>query len=201
MPKIDQFEQVQLDEDHAVFMGRLRNKLIPTDSEFETLWTLHPTERPTIKIHGKDVRIPRWQQAYGRDYRFSGTISSALPIPDQLKPYIEWAQETIDSRLNGMLLNWYDGALGHYIGKHRDSNKGIIANTPYVTISLGESRVFRFQKWRGMERLDLIGEHGSVIVIPYHVNKAWTHAVPKTTRAKARRVSITVRAFENEKVV
>ena len=72
-------------------------------------------------MHGRFVKIPRWQQAYGVDYRFSGKVSKALPIPVLLTPLVVWAKNQIDDRLNGMLLNWYDADLGHYIGRHRDS--------------------------------------------------------------------------------
>ena len=166
MADLDELEQVRLDEDNAVFVGRLAENLLPTSTEFDALWALHPSNPPVITMHGKEVPLPRWQQAYGRDYRFSGSVSSALAIPDQLSPYLDWACEIIDPRLNGMLLNWYDGALGHYIGKHRDSTIGLGFDTPLVTICFGESRVFRFQKWRSTERIDLMTENGTVIVIP-----------------------------------
>jgi hypothetical protein len=132
----------------CVYVGRLPQDLIPDNAAFDRLWDLHPAEYPQILIHGRLVRTPRWQQSYGHDYRYSGQENAALPIPDQLIPYREFARSAIDSRLNGLLLNWYDGQLGHYIGHHRDITTGLIPGSPIVTISLGEDRVFRLKPWK-----------------------------------------------------
>ena len=119
--------------------------LIPSTVEFEALWNLHPEDFHEIMMHGRLVKTPRWQQAFGKDYHYTRSTNKALPVPDMLEPYSAWAQKHIDAQLNGILLNWYDGSLGHYIGKHRDSTKNMIKGAPIVTISLGEERVFRLR--------------------------------------------------------
>lgn len=191
------FRSLSLDDANTAFLGEIPVDLIPTEIAFDRLWDLHPEQSPVIAMHGKRIAIPRWQRAFGRDYRFSGLTSPALPIPAELNQFLIWSKRTINPALNGLLLNWYDGAKGHYIGKHRDSRKGLVTGAPIVTISLGEERPFRFQKWRSTERVDIAAQNGSVIIIPDHVNQSWTHAVPKTVRAKGRRVSITLRAFDD----
>lgn len=179
-----------------VFLGTLPEALKVQGDAFENLWNLHPGERPVIHMHGKRVAIPRWQLAYGRDYHFSGTTSRALPIPPAVEPLLEWARANIDGRVDGVLVNWYDGTLGHYIGAHRDSTRGIIVSSPYVTLSFGEERTMRFRPWKGRGFLDIPAVHGSVIVIPYTTNESWTHEVPRTKRARGRRISLTLRAFD-----
>ena len=156
---------------------------------------LHPPEPPRIHLHGRRVALPRWQEAYGRDYHFSGATKAAQPVPALLQPYLDWAQGAVDRRLNGLLLNWYDGTLGHYIGAHRDSRRDMVEDAPIVTLSLGEARVMRFRRWKGAERIDLPLDHGSVLVLPYAANLAWTHEIVKSARARGRRISITLRAF------
>ena len=64
---------------------------------------------------------------------------------EELLPVLEWSRSEIHDGLNGVLLNWYDGTLGHYIGKHRDSTTNMVSGTPIVTVSLGEARVFRLR--------------------------------------------------------
>lgn len=163
---------------------------------FDGLWDLHPKEFPEILIHGRRVKTPRWGKAFGRDYRFSGQLAQADPIPSLLEPVLDWVRNTIDERLNGLLLNWYDGSLGHYIGKHRDKTTGMIAGTPIVTVSFGEARVFRLRKWKGTETIDFVAENGSVFVVSYGMNKRWTHEIPKSKRYGGKRASVTFRAFE-----
>ena len=67
--------------------------------------------------------------------------------------------DTVDDRLNGLLLNWYDGRLGHYIGKHRDSRVNMIHGAPIVTISLGEERSFRLAPWRRPDQDTVVIAH------------------------------------------
>ena len=43
-------------------------------------------------------KATKTQQAYGRDYQFSGTVSPALPVPTLLAPYLAWAKAAIDPR-------------------------------------------------------------------------------------------------------
>ena len=98
--------------------------------------------------------------------------------------------------MNGVLFNWYDGSLDHYIGAHRDSTTNMHEGAPIVTVSLGQVRVFRLRPWKGKGFRDFDALDGMVFVMPYSTNKAWTHDVPKAKRFQDRRISITFRAFE-----
>jgi alkylated DNA repair dioxygenase AlkB len=199
------FPELQFHPLHAgkgFFATVLPVELLLSAAQFNTLWNLHPSEFPEIKMHGRVVKIPRWQQAYGADYRFSGQVSKALPIPELLTPLIVWAKNQIDGRLNGMLLNWYNADLGHYIGRHRDSTASMICGAPIVTISFGESRLFRLRPWRensGNLKWDFIVKNGSIILIPFETNLAFTHEIARSCSDRGRRISVTLRAFETNR--
>ncbi|OWK40401.1 2OG-Fe(II) oxygenase [Fimbriiglobus ruber] len=145
---------------------------------------------------GGPVQTPRWQQAYGADYHYTGRTNTALPVPPVLEPLREWVRQSIDPRLNALLLNWYDGP-GHYIGPHHDSTKDMVPDSPIVTLSFGETRVFRLTRGRGGEKelRDFEASNGVVFVLPFATNLAWKHAVPKSARYCGRRISVTLRAF------
>ena len=179
----------------AFHVGRLPDALVWSPAEFALAWELHPEVRPTIFLHGRSVAIPRYQRAYGADYHFSGQTSRALPVPELLQPLLDWTRQTIHPALNGLLLNWYDGP-GHYIGPHRDSVTRMVAGAPIVTVSFGETRTFRLSK--GLEKRDFPAGDGSVFVLPQATNAAWKHAVPKSMRYRGRRISVTVRGFEEK---
>src|SRR5262245_31702501 len=107
--------------EHIVFnqsflVGRLPSAMArAAQAQFGECWDLHPAEFYKIRQPGTGVKIPvpRWQQAYGRDYRYSGNLNCALPVPPILEPFLAWSRESIEPRLNGLLLNWYDAAYGH----------------------------------------------------------------------------------------
>jgi alkylated DNA repair dioxygenase AlkB len=186
----------QLDEGHCFYSGGLPSELTFDENQFESLWHQHPNEFHEIMMHGRLVKTPRWQQAYGKDYHYTGNVNRALPVPQILQPLHHWCQNTIDARLNGILLNWYDGSLGHYIGAHRDSTTNMLVDAPIVTASFGQSRVFRLRPWKGKGFLDFRADHGTVFIMPYATNQAWTHEVPKAKRFQQRRISVTLRAFQ-----
>lgn len=189
------FAAHSLDEQHVLYERRLPAELIPDETALAELWSLHPADYHKIHLHGRNVATPRWQQAYGADYHYTGRVNRALPVEPVMQPYLDWGREQIHPRLNGLLFNWYDGERGHYIGKHRDSTKGMVDGAPIVTISLGETRVFRLRPWKQSGYRDFEASHGTVFVMPYATNLAWTHEVPHFKKWRGRRISVTLRAF------
>ena len=192
------FESHDLGAGRKFWVGQLPEAWLPDSAEFEALWQIHPEEFHEIKLHGRLVKTPRWQQAFGMDYQYTGRVNKALPVPSLLERFLRWAQENVDESLNGLLLNWYDGCLGHYIGRHRDSVQNMIPGTPIVTISLGEERTFRLRPWPaqpGATPIDLPARNGTVFVMPWESNRTFTHEVPASTRKTGRRISITLRGF------
>ncbi len=186
---------MNLDATHMVWIGKLPPRL-RHEIDFEVAWRLHPKNYHRLVLYGREVDTPRWHQAYGVDYAFSGNISRALPLTPTFEQLLAWARASIDARLNGVLVNWYDAAERHYIGKHRDSPKGLIPGSPIVTASLGGERVFRLRPWKGNGRVDLTADDGRIVLIPYETNRAWTHEVPCFRRDRGRRISVTMRCFE-----
>ncbi len=190
-----ELRRVDLDEHHALLVGELPPEQRLDAAAFAALWSIHPDDFHEIKMHGRPVKTPRWQQAYGADYHYTGNTNRALPLVPPMPGWLAWAREQFDVRLNGLLLNWYEGAAGHYIGKHRDSDTNRIEGTPIVTLSFGQTRAFRMRPWRGEGFVDVPATDGSVIVIPWATNRAFTHEVPPSKKADGRRISVTLRAF------
>lgn len=63
-----------------------------------------------------------------------------------------------------MVINWYDGQLGHYMGKHRDSTVNMVQGTSIVIISFGEERIFRLRPWKGNGYKDFTTAHGLKLI-------------------------------------
>ncbi|BBM85539.1 alpha-ketoglutarate-dependent dioxygenase AlkB [Candidatus Uabimicrobium amorphum] len=189
------FTHTLLDKDYLLWEAMLPKDLQFDTDKFQKLWQMHPQNYHEIKMHGRVVKTPRWQQAYGKNYKYTGSVNNALPIPPLLQDIMSWCQKTIDHRLNSMLLNWYDAKLGHYIGKHRDSTHDMIPNTPIVTVSFGEERVFRLRPWKQKGYRDFLAKNNGIFIIPYNTNENWTHEIPKSSKYSQKRISVTLRAF------
>ena len=99
------FESITLDSTHNIFITHPIDQFNWNYERFAELWETHPENYHTLKIHGKEVLTPRWQQAYGKNYRYTGSKNNALEMTELLQPFLDWSCEQIDTRLNGMLLN------------------------------------------------------------------------------------------------
>ena len=172
---------------------------------FETLWSLQPKEPGKVLMYGKETIVPRWQQPYLNDYHFSGMNHEAIPdIPDILKPLFDWVQDTIhakdkDGPFNQLLMNGYKN--GHdYISAHSDNETQLKKNSAILSISLGETRVFRITGKDGSRVMDIPLEHGRVVTMKNEMQKMYKHAIVKVGGKKGeklgRRINITFRKFK-----
>ena len=182
---------------HLFFESRLPQELTWDDNRFDVEWNRHPQERHLVKMFGKWVATPRYQQAYGANYSYTGSRNNAMPVPNSWAPLFQWVRNYIDPRLNGLLLNWYEGA-DSYIGPHHDSTKDLLIGAPIVTVSFGETRTFRMTPEKGSDKpvQDFEARTGTVFVLPYDTNQIWKHSVPKRARYTGRRISMTFRSFD-----
>lgn len=190
------FTRHELDDRHFFYVGTLPALIKPDCETFATIWSMHPGEYHEIMMHGCLVKTPRWQQAFGSDYHYTGRVNAALAVPSVLQGLLRWGRTDIHPQLNGLLLNWYEGRLRHYIGPHHDSIKNMVHDAPIVTISLGEERVFRLTHPKTKMSRDFAAVDGTVFIMPFDTNRAWKHQVPRFARWQGRRISVTLRAFE-----
>lgn len=196
---------------------------IPSVDTFEALWALKPEKRGQVKIMGKLVDVPRFQQSYGKGYWFSGLQHEALPIPDIVQGYLDRMNTTEYMRIYGLgefneaLLNWYPDA-SQYIGAHSDDENdmklGPNGESIVVSMTFQEGdvpRTFRMKPKAklgktkeergtlGKERVDIDMPNGLVLVMGGLCQKTHTHQVPKAPKSKSdvgRRINLTFRQFK-----
>jgi len=177
------------------------------EQKFKEIWDEHPAEFNEIMMHGKMVKIPRWQQAYGQSYSFSGATAIANPDPPELiKDVMKRVNELVpcfDFRMS--LLNWY--APEHYLGPHHDDMKQLEPGSPIVSISWGQTRTFRL-KWnkkrpcKGALDSSLELRSGDLLFMSWHLNRTHKHEVCKLSKtrqvAAGGRINVTLRSFKKE---
>lgn len=187
----------------------LPSRLMLTKEDKENLWNMHPKEYSTVKIYGKIIHTPRYLQSYGRPYVFSGQKHDAVPIPNIIQKYMDFANsiESYTSRyqkFNMCLVNWYEDG-SHYIGYHSDDEKELFIDKDggsiVFSISFGETRRFLLQSkdnTKDVKEFEL--KDGSVIVMGGRCQKTHKHSVPKITGKNSnktgRRINLTFRSFK-----
>ena len=156
-----------------------------------------------IMMYGKLTPVPRFQQAYERDYKFSGTVSEVLPLPDEFRPYMTWANSLgYEGKFNGFLINWYETG-ENYIGSHADSKTGLVPDSPIITITLalpGELRNFRIRDLEKQIVKNVPTPNGVVLVMGGKFQSEFKHEIVKLSGKPAEkvgsRISITIRQFK-----
>jgi hypothetical protein len=85
------FTKIPLDDNHNIYLSPVIDQFNWSYERFAALWETHPENYHTLKIHGKEVLTPRWQQAYGKNYRYTGSKNNALEMTELLE-YSLWAE-------------------------------------------------------------------------------------------------------------
>lgn len=209
--------RIYLGEDKDSYVDLFYSEVALT-IDFDRAFELHPEERDTIKIYGKESKVPRWQQSYGRDYYFSGEMHEAKPLPDIFQPLVEEIhQKTEGPKPNQFLVNCYqDGS--DYIGAHSDDERQMVrgprGESTVYSLTLQEdpgNRIFRLKpkvpkkgalpeaerKLLGKERIDIQLKHGLVVMMGGLCQVQYKHQVPATKKTVGRRINVTMRWFQD----
>jgi len=116
-------------------------------------------------------------------------------------PVNPWKQEfkelrdkisiTTEQQYNTCVLQIYNsGQVGIKPHKDKEMNEG----TKIASISLGESRIMRFER-KGFENIDVMLDKGDLCIINYPTNNYWLHSIP-TDKSTQVRASLIFRNFE-----
>jgi alkylated DNA repair dioxygenase AlkB len=181
------------------------------DPTFLSLWRSRPAEPPELVMMGRRVSAPRHQRSFGVDYSFSGHSTQSEPM--SAEPLLESIASVIGELLwptterveLGALLNYYDAALGHYIGPHSDNERILVRGAPIFSFSWGQTRVFQLTPRKGEHgrTLALPLAHGDLVVMGGRCQQTHKHELLKPSKLErigggrygTRRLNLTVRAF------
>lgn len=181
--------------------GIIPNNIKLNKEQYQELWNSHPLKKHKIFIFNKYHEVPRWQQAYGKNYQFSGNIAKAQPITEELKKIIDWANinELNQGRtceLNGILINWYENG-DHYIGWHSDDESQLDDKAPIYTISFGAKRTFKIREKKNKKNvINYELENYDFLIMGGNFQKYYQHHLPKRKKCTNSRISITIRQFK-----
>ena len=200
---MDQYNKEQLTDHSWIGTGILPDEIcLQTDDEFTELWDMRPGFRNKIEIFGKVHDMPREQQVYGvSQYTYSGTTFDTKEVPPIIQRYVDWANNNHrqgKSPYNMVLINWYHDGKDN-IGWHADNEKEIIPGTDVMTISFGQSRMFKVKHNTDKEiTRNIPTQHNGYIIMGGDFQKEFKHSIPKTTKktSQSPRISITLRCFK-----
>jgi len=154
-----------------------------------------PWKNDEAVIYGKHYITDRKVAWYGDgnfSYKYSGKTRVAIPWSKPLLELRELVEKHSGASYNSCLLNLYEnGTQG--MGWHHDDEKGLGENSNIASLSFGAERRFDFRHKGSKEKIPILLEHGSLLVMAGTTQSNWQHHLPKTTKITQPRVNLTFR--------
>lgn len=173
--------------------------LSPSDTcrYFEKLLSDIPWKHDEAVIFGKHIVTARKVAWYGDtdfSYTYSGTTKQALVWTDDLATLKVIVEKLTATRFNSCLLNLYhDGSEG--MAWHSDDEKSLGKDSTIASVSLGAEREFRLKHKRAEDKISLLLESGSLLVMKGTTQTHWLHSIPKSKKIKTPRINLTFRTM------
>jgi alkylated DNA repair dioxygenase AlkB len=149
-------------------------------------------------MYGKKIPFPRLTAWYGdneKPYSFSGITLQ----PHSWSPGLLKVKNDIEPKanvvFNSVLLNRYrDGS--DSISWHTDAEKELGQNPVIASVNFGAERKFQLKHKDTNERIDIILQHGSLLIMLGELQHYWKHQIPKTKKPLGERVNLTFRVIK-----
>jgi alkylated DNA repair dioxygenase AlkB len=149
-------------------------------------------------IFGKKIITKRKVAWYGDSefsYAYSGVTKTATLFTKDLLVLKKIIEKESGETYNSCLLNLYhSGEEG--MGYHSDGEKMLKKNGAIASLSLGAVRKFSFKHKENKQRIDVILENGSLLVMKKGTQTNWLHRLPPTKKVNTPRINLTFRTIE-----
>lgn len=127
-------------------------------------------------------------------YTYSGVTKQAHLWTPDLVALKELVTQLSGQTYNSCLLNLYhSGEEG--MAWHSDGEKTLLDNGAIASMTLGAERKFSFKHKNTQQRIDILLEHGSLLVMQGEIQKHWLHRLPPTKKVQSPRINLTFRTI------
>ncbi|RTL11551.1 MAG: alpha-ketoglutarate-dependent dioxygenase AlkB [Flavobacteriaceae bacterium] len=168
------------------------------DMLFNKLTNETPWQQDDITIFGKKIAQPRLTCLFGNEgkpYSYSGlTMQPQLWNPTLI--YIkDKVEQIVQQNFTTVLANLYRNEKDSN-GWHADNEKELGRNPIIASVSFGEARKFQLKHNTISEaKINLILNHGSLLLMKEGSQIHYKHQIPKATQAKNPRINLTFRTI------
>ena len=172
-----------------------------TQQYYQTLLREIPWKNDEAVIFGKRLITARKVAWYGDSnfsYTYSGTTKQALFWTPELATLKALIENLTLSTFNSCLLNLYhDGNEG--MAWHSDDEKSLGKDTTIASLSLGAAREFRLKHKRTPDKISVLLESASLLVMKDSTQSHWLHSIPKSKKITTPRINLTFRTMLAQK--
>jgi alkylated DNA repair dioxygenase AlkB len=176
------------------YYGKLFNQK-EADYYFDKLISTIEWRNDEAIIFGKRIITKRKVAWYGEksfEYTYSNTTKYALPWTKELLELKNIIEKETGETFNSCLLNLYhNGEEG--MAWHSDGETDLKKNGAIGSLSFGAERKFAFKHKQTNEKIELILEHGSLLIMKDTTQTNWLHRLPPIKKVTTPRVNLTFR--------
>ena len=148
-------------------------------------------------IFGKKIITKRKVAWYGEkpfEYTYSNTTKHALPWTNELLELKALIEKETGETFNSCLLNLYhSGEEG--MAWHSDGETDLKKDGAIGSLSFGAERKFAFKHKKTKEKVELLLEHGCLLIMKDTTQTHWLHRLPPTKKINTSRVNLTFRTI------
>ncbi len=178
------------------YFGKLMNK-DEADHYFKVLLNEIEWKNDEAVIFGKKIITKRkvaWYADTAFEYTYSNIKKTAIPWTKELLELKNLVEKEVGTAFNSCLLNLYhDGSEG--MAWHSDGEKDLKKNGAIGSLSFGAERKFAFKHKETKEKVEMILEHGSLLVMKGETQSNWLHRLPPTKLIHQPRINLTFRTI------
>lgn len=179
------------------YHGVVLNK-IKCDFYYQKLLETIDWKNDEAIIFGKKIITKRKVAWYGSSefsYTYSGITKTALLFTKELTALKNLVEKESGETYNSCLLNLYhSGEEG--MAYHSDGEKMLKKNGAIASLSLGAERKFSFKHKETKQRIDIVLERGSLLVMKGLTQQNWLHRLPPTKKVFTPRINLTFRTID-----
>tara|TARA_R110002072_G_scaffold149250_15_gene297106 strand:- start:3446 stop:4048 length:603 start_codon:yes stop_codon:yes gene_type:complete len=164
---------------------------------YQNLFNEIPWENDQAIVFGKHYVTKRKVAWFGDkeyNYKYSGVIKQAHIWTPELLELKRKIEEISETTYNSCLLNLYHSG-DEGMAWHSDGEKTLLDNGTIASLTLGAERKFSFKHKETKQRIDVILENGSLLLMKGTIQKNWLHRLPPTKRVNSPRINLTFRTI------
>jgi len=152
-------------------------------------------QQDEFTMFGKRIITRRkvaWYGDAGLAYTYSKTTRHALPWTPHLLELKAMAEQASGYTFNTCLLNLYHNGT-ESMGWHSDNEKELGKMPVIASVSLGAERRFVLKHKKTNQKIELLLEHGSMLLMKGETQQHWLHSLPPAKRIEDLRMNLTFR--------
>lgn len=146
-------------------------------------------------MFGKQIVTARkvaWFGDLNYQYTYSNSVKNALQWTPELLYLKNLIESKTGEKFNSCLLNLYHNG-NEGMGWHSDNEKELGKHPVIASLSFGASRKFSLKHNTTKQKIDLVLEPGSLLLMKGETQEKWWHSIPKSKKIVNPRINLTFR--------